>query len=848
MWFCVERKTWYSVLFLGYLVSLTFAIDPSSEPDDESFAIRQFLNLANRESSSTDYGAAPYDYSFLPPYQYATPTAASSSDLIISTWSTTETFPLTTVSSHWLSDRISTSYGVRPSYSLPDSSTRQKTETTSRLSSSDLGITASKTSVTSTPIERPSTVILTSIASEPPSSSYPSSISARSTGLSTVTRIFGSATSHSTAEVTRTRQVNSTVTRNVTLTVSVTSSIISFESSQLAITASLPSAPHNASQSVIFSVSVTTVSQTVTSVETLKSEPATAPETTTQSQTRNQTLSLSSHSFTNPSAISSTLRASNSTLSVPPIETVVTVTKTLVHGSNSTRFLSEFPTATTSPSLGINATSLYRSATASRGTQPGYQSSSAGIGSSLIPPWPTSSNSTPHRAETSGSPRAGSSILGTTVSSVRAGTTNLTSAPATRTVSKTITWSFSFPPYRNATYSRSATGSAPYYTHSPGNTSLHTSWLTGTVSEQSGSAASSGLGTLPTRRNSTNPPRTHSTYYSTSGPNSQTASPSLATLYNSSTHSFTASISRGNTSVRGGLSTGYSSSVDVQTRTATSILYLTTVETKTLKLTSITAPWLNSTTMASSSAARPVNYTSVWLDTATWPRSTSRILQSETNSHSNAANTSTQISVTRLWPTFYSATLGPSGSLTWSDRSQTHGSVLYPNTTTKSCTYGRGANMTTSTASLSRSGQVANSPRPSEWHRSTRCATHFSNTTTAAMTQCPTNPGCAASTASGAPGNTSANVTSMPTTFKTSVKSGQEMTEPPTSSQARPTNGATRIPPPVLPTVPDYPWGGGSPVHRHQSVADLIEGVGQDGRFWRRWKDEMVYRLRLALG
>ena len=51
-----------------------------------------------------------------------------------------------------------------------------------------------------------------------------------------------------------------------------------------------------------------------------------------------------------------------------------------------------------------------------------------------------------------------------------------------------------------------------------------------------------------------------------------------------------------------------------------------------------------------------------------------------------------------------------------------------------------------------------------------------------------------------------------------------------------------------LPNNPNYPWGGDSPIHRHENVTELNNGmarVGVDARTyaWPRWA-EVVDRLR----
>lgn len=70
----------------------------------------------------------------------------------------------------------------------------------------------------------------------------------------------------------------------------------------------------------------------------------------------------------------------------------------------------------------------------------------------------------------------------------------------------------------------------------------------------------------------------------------------------------------------------------------------------------------------------------------------------------------------------------------------------------------------------------------------------------------------------------------MPTTFETSVKlseTGSDISEhpQPTGSKAA---GAK------LPSNPNYPWGGDSPMHRHQDVTQLSDGTGISGGIFRR--------------
>lgn len=52
-----------------------------------------------------------------------------------------------------------------------------------------------------------------------------------------------------------------------------------------------------------------------------------------------------------------------------------------------------------------------------------------------------------------------------------------------------------------------------------------------------------------------------------------------------------------------------------------------------------------------------------------------------------------------------------------------------------------------------------------------------------------------------------------------------------------------------LPNDPNFPWGGDSPVHRHQNTTELSEGVAQSqGAGWLKGLGSAVRKLETALG
>jgi hypothetical protein len=82
---------------------------------------------------------------------------------------------------------------------------------------------------------------------------------------------------------------------------------------------------------------------------------------------------------------------------------------------------------------------------------------------------------------------------------------------------------------------------------------------------------------------------------------------------------------------------------------------------------------------------------------------------------------------------------------------------------------------------------------------------------------------------SGCVANCSADPFPLPATFSTSLRSNKDTPRPGSPSQPEATDRIAWQPETGLPDDRDYPWGGDSPIHRHQSVTQLEAGLKAGG-------------------
>ncbi|OAA48596.1 hypothetical protein NOR_01846 [Metarhizium rileyi] len=100
--------------------------------------------------------------------------------------------------------------------------------------------------------------------------------------------------------------------------------------------------------------------------------------------------------------------------------------------------------------------------------------------------------------------------------------------------------------------------------------------------------------------------------------------------------------------------------------------------------------------------------------------------------------------------------------------------------------------------------------------------------------------------------NASSNPEPEPTTFSTSVRDSETSTESGpgsgrgSSRHPQSTNRLGSKPEASLPNNPNFPWGSDSPIHRHQSVAQLGAGMVEGG-IWRRWAKKTIQKLKAYL-
>ncbi|QPH18786.1 hypothetical protein C2857_003883 [Epichloe festucae Fl1] len=83
------------------------------------------------------------------------------------------------------------------------------------------------------------------------------------------------------------------------------------------------------------------------------------------------------------------------------------------------------------------------------------------------------------------------------------------------------------------------------------------------------------------------------------------------------------------------------------------------------------------------------------------------------------------------------------------------------------------------------------------------------------------------------------------TTLKTLISTETGTSEPQASNDPAPTPTERPQTPPKLPNNPNFPWGGDSPTHRHQSVAALGAGVPR-GSLWTRWTNKIRNKMRFV--
>ncbi|KAG6011324.1 hypothetical protein E4U43_008397 [Claviceps pusilla] len=81
------------------------------------------------------------------------------------------------------------------------------------------------------------------------------------------------------------------------------------------------------------------------------------------------------------------------------------------------------------------------------------------------------------------------------------------------------------------------------------------------------------------------------------------------------------------------------------------------------------------------------------------------------------------------------------------------------------------------------------------------------------------------------------------TTLKTLVSTEKSTSEPQASESTTSINTAQPQPTANLANNPNFPWGGDSPIHRHQSVAALGAGIPEEG-LWTRWTEKVKDKMR----
>ncbi|OAQ68469.1 hypothetical protein VFPPC_04702 [Pochonia chlamydosporia 170] len=445
------------VLLLGFIVSCAEALGEAFQNEGKLQPSRSLSSTVPSEGPP-DYGLPTYDYGYPPPYQYETSSSVTSvpPNSVSSTLSTavdsvvtTSTVVVTvTGQSSSTSDKYITSTETQ---TLTHSDTTEQTagSTSTKpdpwVSSSVLGVTGTSTSSTSTEQEESSSPRTTTTYSESATNTGLSSSQASSSTTTWKSDNTDTITPSLSTDVTSTRLATATITKEVTVTSSTHSSVESFESSELPITASLSSTKSKSPTSNAPS-SFTTITHTV---KTLKSTGASDSVTFSHSSSEWSSSTWSSvlggTQFPSVSTVINTVTVSSGILVTIITESLSSVgTSTVGSDTRSYSVSSSHVGSSTISSTGIDGTprtNTYFSSTWANNT----------MGSSTIVSSPASSQES--SLPSSISTRLGTISTGTTVRTVTV-SPSVTLTHQTQTITLTSgvsggssTWTISTPPF-----------------------------------------------------------------------------------------------------------------------------------------------------------------------------------------------------------------------------------------------------------------------------------------------------------------------------------------------------------------------------------------------------------------
>ncbi|KAG5917510.1 hypothetical protein E4U61_002685 [Claviceps capensis] len=939
-----------STLTLGSLLSCVEASRGTLKDGVVDLGSVAQLSRVAREAPP-DYKAPTYDYDDPPPYQYATSTLAG--DPI--TLTSTDSLPNTVIDTTTVATNGQSSYHSDTTTSVIVSQNTDNPASPSSstwVESSVLGITGTSTTAISETTTFSSVGTLSTTSESTTSTELTPSLPMSSGIVSNSSSIIGTSTSSPHANNTWT----TTMTGNpeTSTTESVPSSRLTFESSQLPITASASSWSNYSSSSTTWS-SATTEPGTATNPVVSSLKPSSTPPSLTWPPVFNTTISESASASVSPS-VSTPINA-NSTLSPSGIQTNTTSSKQTAiwptsYGQTSTSGNSSQSLSSTTSSYGLSQTvsdgnprtktyfsSQWANST-SVSTQDGTFSGptqiltshtsvpsiptslplstwyttpntstlaittqetrtvslSSGIGrnttfqSSPSPPFSIPANSTASPPTSSGFSWIQSSVLGT-------GITLTSGIPTVSAPTQGPPWSskiVSIPPFQNSTTTFSFSGTGPSIRTSTGNTTYHNPWTPSTVSlptitsivwssrqpqsSQLNSTDSSVWVTVdPQTSTQSSPYQSSSVAISTgftsgvpiSHPGSNSTYHWPTTMKSSTSHS--------------SISTDYESSSETFKSTFTrTMLNSTSVQTLSRPSTSTMQQWTNSTltmqpTLSSNTSSTSNVDTSSTLPTSETVTNSSYVPSSTSWSETSAQQTTASL-VTSRWynstvdgvphsttnsngstSTRVTATTYPSVSATSSGTTSlnvTSGRTVMPSSTTET------SSERTLSSSITLSTDKTHDQTPSSQPVSTQTRSEATSTYSLSSSITPTTTGNSApvstsTTSSRCARRKKTKSSSLETQSRTAIETEPVLTtlktlastEKGTSErQASDSPSSTTViepqPTPDLPKNPNFPWGGDSPIHRHQSIGQLGAGVPKE-RLWKRWtrkvKDTMEF-------
>ncbi|KAG5965793.1 hypothetical protein E4U58_002691 [Claviceps cyperi] len=932
-----------STLTLGSLLSCIEASRGTLKDDVVDLGPVAQLSHVARETPP-EYNAPSYGYDDPPPYQYATSTLASDSISLTST----DSLPNTVIDTTTVTTNGESSYYSDTTTSvIVSQNTDGPAFPSSRtwVESSVLGITGASTSAISETTTF-SSVSTFSMTSESTTSTLLTPSLPMSSGIaSSSSSIIGTSISSPYANNTWT----TTMIGNpeTSTTEFVPSSRLTFESSQLPVTASVSSWFNYSSSSTTWS-SATTEPGTATNPVASSLKPSSNPPSLTWPPVFNTTMPASAsaspsvsapviaNSTLSPSAIQTNTTSSNQTAiwptsygqtstssqSLSSTRSSYALSQTISDGNPRTRtyFSSQWANSTsvssqdgtfsgptqiftshtsvssiptslplstwyTTPNTSTLAITTQETRTVPLSSSIRRNTTSQ---SSPSPSISISSNSTASPSTSSGSSWIQSSVLGTGIT--------LTSGISTMSVpTQGPPWSskiLSVPPFQNSTTTFLFSGTGPSTRTSTGNTTYHNPWTPSTVSlttvtsivwsssqpqsSQHNSTDSSVSVTVDPQTSTQSSPYQSSSVAISTGftsgiPISHTAS--------NSTYHWPSTMKPSTSQLS--TSTDYESSSETFKSTVTSsMLNSTSVQTLSKPSTSTVQQWTNSTLTLQPTLSSNTSSTSNVDMTLTLPTSATLTISSYVPSSTSWSETSAQQTTTSLVTSrWYNSTVDGvphsttnlNGSTSTQVTATTYSSVnaTSSGTTSLNATSGRTAMPSSATETSSKRtlwpsvtlstdkthDQTPSSQPVSTQTRSEATSTHslsssFTLTTigsSAPVSTSTTSSRCARRRKTKSletRSRTAVETEPVPTTLKTLASTEKGTSERQASGIPSSTTVTEPQSTPDLPKNANFPWGGDSPIHRHQSIGQLGAGVPKE-RLWKRWtrkvKDTMEF-------